>query len=47
MPVLLVKLELISVLLCRREFWSCFALQDQKNGMAAFLQKQNPVFTDS
>ncbi|KAK9812351.1 hypothetical protein WJX73_004564 [Symbiochloris irregularis] len=29
-----------------REFWSCFALQDQKNGMAAFLQKQNPVFTD-
>lgn len=31
----------------QREFWSCFALQDQKNGMAAYLHKQDPVFTNS
>lgn len=29
---------------CRREFWSCFALQDQKEGMAAFSEKRKPDF---
>lgn len=28
----------------RREFWSCFALQDQKEGMAAFTQKRKAEF---
>ena len=28
----------------KREFWSCFALQDQKEGMAAFVQKREPKF---
>ena len=26
----------------KREFWSCFALEDQKEGMAAFVQKRAP-----
>lgn len=26
----------------KREFWSCFALEDQKEGMAAFIQKRDP-----
>lgn len=30
----------------KREFWSCFALEDQKEGMAAFLQKRKPGFQD-
>ncbi len=30
----------------RREFWSCFALQDQKEGMAAFIEKRKPVIAD-
>ena len=30
----------------RREFWSCFALQDQKEGMAAFIEKRKPGFQD-
>lgn len=29
----------------RREFWSCFALQDQKEGMRAFIEKRAPHFT--
>lgn len=33
-----------AVTICRREFWSCFALQDQKEGMAAFTQKRKPEF---
>ncbi|KAL4444220.1 hypothetical protein ABPG75_011957 [Micractinium tetrahymenae] len=28
----------------KREFWSCFALDDQKEGMAAFVQKRKPDF---
>lgn len=28
----------------RREFWSCFALHDQKEGMAAFMQKRKADF---
>lgn len=28
----------------KREFWSCFALEDQKEGMAAFVQKRKPEF---
>lgn len=28
----------------KREFWSCFALADQKEGMAAFVQKRKPDF---
>lgn len=28
----------------RQEFWSCFALQDQKEGMAAFNQKRKAEF---
>ncbi|KAL6770240.1 hypothetical protein ACKKBG_A34175 [Auxenochlorella protothecoides x Auxenochlorella symbiontica] len=31
----------------KREFWSCFALADQKEGMAAFIEKRTPVFGDS
>jgi enoyl-CoA hydratase/carnithine racemase len=27
------------------QFWSCFALEDQKEGMAAFVQKRRPEFT--
>ncbi|KAK9827746.1 hypothetical protein WJX81_008653 [Elliptochloris bilobata] len=30
----------------QREFWSCFALQDQKEGMAAFIEKRKPVIQD-
>ena len=30
----------------KREFWSCFALDDQKEGMAAFVQKRKPEFGD-
>lgn len=33
-----------AVTTCRREFWSCFALQDRKEGMAAFTQKRKPEF---
>lgn len=29
----------------RSEFWSCFALQDQKEGMDAFINKRQPTFT--
>jgi len=32
------------VLFERREFQSQFALEDQKEGMAAFLEKRNPSF---
>jgi enoyl-CoA hydratase len=28
----------------KREFWSCWALEDQKEGMAAFAQKRKPQF---
>lgn len=28
----------------KRLFWSCFALDDQRAGMAAFVQKQKPEF---
>ncbi|PSC76463.1 enoyl-hydratase [Micractinium conductrix] len=28
----------------KREFWSCFALSDQKEGMSAFVQKRKPEF---
>ncbi|KDD71533.1 hypothetical protein H632_c4841p0, partial [Helicosporidium sp. ATCC 50920] len=28
----------------KREFWSCFALEDQKEGMQAFSQKREPKF---
>jgi len=31
----------------KREFWSCYALNDQKEGMAAFVQKRTPQFKDS
>lgn len=31
----------------KREFWSCFALADQKEGMAAFIQKRKPNFKHS
>ncbi len=29
---------------CRREFWSAFALEDQKEGMQAFLEKTPAKF---
>ena len=28
----------------KREFWSCFALEDQKEGMSAFVQKRAPLW---
>ena len=28
----------------KREFWSCWSLDDQKEGMAAFVQKRKPEF---
>jgi len=31
----------------KREFWSCFALDDQKEGMAAFIQKRAPEWRHS
>ena len=34
------------VLICRREFWSAFAMEDQKEGMHAFLDKRKPAFKD-
>lgn len=30
----------------KREFWSCFALTDQKEGMGAFIEKRKPGFKD-
>lgn len=33
------------VLFERRVFHSCFAMDDQKEGMAAFVEKRKPVFT--
>ena len=30
----------------KREFWSCFALEDQKEGMAAFVQKRDAKWKD-
>jgi len=30
----------------KREFWSCFALEDQKEGMAAFVQKKDAKWKD-
>jgi enoyl-CoA hydratase len=34
------------IMLEKREFWSCFGLADQKEGMGAFLQKREPKFMD-
>lgn len=30
----------------KREFWSCFALEDQEEGLAAFVQKRKPGLQD-
>ena len=34
------------VLFERRLFYSTFALEDQKEGMSAFIEKRPPVFRD-
>ena len=39
-PMTLLPLE------CRREFWSAFALEDQYEGMQAFLEKRQASFKD-
>jgi enoyl-CoA hydratase/carnithine racemase len=41
-----VRLNVLIVRLRSREFWSAFALADQKEGMRAFLEKRPPHFED-